>query len=307
MDLQFLTRSLLTGLRLDKAGMSVAAFDFFYLPRLHREGMAAPDTADIEAGEHAAGGYVFTSDAGRYDHVAVFDFRSLYPSIIRTFSIDPLARLTAAENPGPTPAGISFNRSHSILPDLIGELLSNAGPKRRRPATEALSQAVKILMNSFYGVMGTPGCRFYHPDLPNAITGSGQWILKKTAAFFRERGYRVLYGDTDSVFVQLHEDQTAAADSAAEELAQQVNRYFADLLKQDFGARIIPLAGVRETVQRLFSAPHALGRRRGPQTLCRSTGRQRRDRVQGDGVGPFGLDRAGRRLSAGTLPPVLRS
>jgi DNA polymerase-2 len=235
-DLQFLTRSLLTGLRLDKAGMSVAAFDFFYLPRLHREGLAAPDTADIEATEHAAGGYVFTSDAGRYDQVAVFDFRSLYPSIIRTFCIDPLARLTAAENPGPTPAGISFNRSRSILPDLIGDLIERRS-EAKAAGDRALSQAVKILMNSFYGVMGTPGCRFYHPDLPNAITGSGQWILKRTAAFFRELGYRVLYGDTDSVFVQLKEEQTASADSAAGELARQANRYFDDLLKKDFGAQ----------------------------------------------------------------------
>ena len=63
--------------------------------------------------------------------------------------------------------------------------------------------------------MGTPGCRFYHPDLPTAITASGQWILKETTALLRNRGYTVLYGDTDSVFVQLKKEEFSHADEAA--------------------------------------------------------------------------------------------
>ena len=55
-------------------------------------------------------------------------------------------------------------------------------------------------MNSFYGVMGTTGFRFYHADLPAAITGTGQWVLKESSAWFRERSYRVIYGDKDSIF-----------------------------------------------------------------------------------------------------------
>jgi DNA polymerase II len=233
---QYVTRSLVTGLRLDKVSMSVAAFDFFYLPRLHRKGYAAVDIADISASEHVAGGHVFTSDPGRYRHVVVLDFRSLYPSIIRTFNIDPLALLTAREDPAPTPAGIFFNRRHSILPAHIGELLRRRA-EARESGDEALSHAVKILMNSFYGVMGTPGCRFYHPDLPTAITGSGQWVLKATTLRLQEEGYTVLYGDTDSVFVQLKEEEIAEAGAAARKIVGRINTYFTERILREFGVR----------------------------------------------------------------------
>jgi len=52
--------------------------------------------------------------------------------------------------------------------------------------------------------MGSNGCRFYHEDLPDAITGSGQWILKVVIEFLELKGLKVLYGDTDSIFVKLH-------------------------------------------------------------------------------------------------------
>lgn len=235
---QFLTRSLVTGLRLDKVSMSVAAFDFFYLPRFHRAGFVAPDTADIRAEGHAAGGHVFTSDAGLYRQVAILDFKSLYPSIIRSFNIDPLSRHLAEQNPGETPAGIRFHRTASILPEQIGKLLERRG-EAKKAGDAALSQAIKILMNSFYGVMGTPGCRFYHPDLPTAITGTGQWVLKETARFLRERGYGVIYGDTDSVFVQLDPDQSQGEeriDATAAALVDEVNSYFRKSLAEEYGA-----------------------------------------------------------------------
>jgi DNA polymerase-2 len=51
-------------------------------------------------------------------------------------------------------------------------------------------------------VLGAAACRFFDPQIANAITGFGQQTLRWTAEAFREAGVRVLYGDTDSVFVQ---------------------------------------------------------------------------------------------------------
>lgn len=45
------------------------------------------------------------------------------------------------------------------------------------------------------------GCRFFHPDLAGTITRTGQWILLESKRFLESQGYRVLYGDTDSLFV----------------------------------------------------------------------------------------------------------
>ena len=230
---QLITRSLITGLPVNKVNMSVAAFDHFMLPLVHRKGYVAPDTADIESGGHAAGGYVFTSDPGLYPHVVVMDFKSLYPTIMRTFFIDPLSRLKSSEDTVNTPVGINFSRTNHILPDFLKDLMDKRA-KAKVDKDENLSQAVKILMNSFYGVMGTTGCRFYHADLPTAITGTGQWVLKTCATFLRDLGYSVIYGDTDSVFVSLKESEYSNTSFAGDKLEREVNSYFTRLLKEEY-------------------------------------------------------------------------
>ncbi len=259
---QLATRSRLTGLRMDRVNQSVAAFDFFMLPLIHRAGYAAPDVADIRTGAHAAGGLVFTSDPGLYENIMVMDFLSLYPSIIRTFMIDPLSRLTAERFPlepsFDTPAGIKFSRDTHILPEHTGHLMeTRAGAKKAKDTP--LSQAVKILMNSYYGVMGTPGCRFYHPDLPTAITGTGQWILKTTADYIRDKGFRVIYGDTDSVFVELKNDHASSGSAdprkLGEQLVLEVNEFFRKKLEEDFGVESRLTLEVEKLYSRFFLPP----------------------------------------------------
>jgi len=233
---QLKTRSLITGLPMNRVGMSVAAFDFFMLPGIHRNGFVAPDVKDIIPGPHAAGGLVFTSFPKLYPHVVVLDFKSLYPTIMQTFFIDPLSRLETAFDPVETPVGIKFSRSRHVLPEYLEKLMVMRSKAKEKKDTN-LSQAVKILMNSFYGVMGTTGCRFYHPDLPSAITGTGQWILRTTADYLRSAGYDVIYGDTDSVFVLLKQEEHRDPDGAGKELADRVNNFLNEKLMKDFGVQ----------------------------------------------------------------------
>ena len=231
---QIKARSLITGLTMDRISMSVASFDHAILPGIHRKGYVAPETDDVFPGGHAAGGYVFTSAPGLYHHVVVLDFKSLYPTIIRTFSIDPYSRLSAEINTVTTPNGIKFSRTHHILPEFLENLMEKREQAKNRNDLN-LSVAIKILMNSFYGVMGTTGCRFYHADLPTAITGTGQWVLKNTADFIREQGYNVIYGDTDSVFVALKEHEYPHPEKAGTALMKQVNTYFTEKIVEEFG------------------------------------------------------------------------
>ena len=192
----------LSGLLLDRQGVSTAAFDFIMLPELHRKGFVAPNVIDIVRESQSSGGHVLTPEVGLQNHIVVLDFKSLYPSIIRTFNIDPYSRLMAAKASIQTPAGIRFSSQDHILPQFIAELMEQREVAKSEN-NQALSQAIKILMNSFYGVMGSAGSRFYHADLPAAITGTGQWLLRETVEFFENEGYEVIYGDTDSVFVKL--------------------------------------------------------------------------------------------------------
>ena len=198
-------RSQLAGMTPDRVAASIASFDFVYLTELEQRRIVAPTVRSDDSRVFAAqqGGHVLEPVAGLHRNVWVFDFRSLYPSVIRTFNIDPLAYVAepaAGDDLIQTPGG-AFRREPAILPGLLDELF----PRReaaRKAGDEVASHAIKILMNSFYGVLGTRACRFYNPALANSITGTGREVLLWAKAWFEERGFRVLYGDTDSLFVQ---------------------------------------------------------------------------------------------------------
>ena len=231
---QMVTRSLITGLPVDQVHRSVAAFDRFFLPRLHRKGHVAPNQADVSAGGAAPGALVFTAGAGIFEDVAVLDFKSLYPTLMRTFHIDPYSLVQGEDDPLRTPVDAVFSRSRHILPEYIAELLERRAEARRRGDAH-LAQAIKILMNAMYGVMGSAGCRFYRPELPAAVTGIGRWVLESTSARLKGWGYQVLYGDTDSVFVKLKSEERGEADAAGGRLAQRVDEWFGEMIRKTYG------------------------------------------------------------------------
>lgn len=82
--------------------------------------------------------------------------------------------------------------------------------------------------------MGSGGSRFYNPNLPTSITGTGRWILIKSKEYLEAAGYEVLYGDTDSVFVRLNTTKDKNVNIQGETLAEELNLYFKKTLKQMF-------------------------------------------------------------------------
>ena len=234
-----LARSAMTGLNIDRLGGSVASFDNLYLPRLHRRGYVAPNARTDQAG--SPGGFVLDSQPGIYDHVLVLDFKSLYPSIIRTFCIDPLGlalgvsgELDEAETvPGFLES--RFARDGHILPELIAMLWQDRDQAKAAGDTP-LSQAIKIIMNSFYGVLGTPGCRFFDARLASSITLRGHEILQRTRDHIEQAGHRVIYGDTDSVFVWIQSATTdEEARTAGRELQDMLNSWWTQQVREQFG------------------------------------------------------------------------
>ena len=238
-----IARTAMTGLNIDRMGGSVASFDNLYLPRLHRGGFVAPNASTDHSG--SPGGFVLDSSPGLYDHVLVLDFKSLYPSIIRTFYIDPLGlALGAARGEGselaaadtvPGFLGARFARQGHILPQLI-EQLWRQRDAAKQAADAPLSQAIKIIMNSFYGVLGTPGCRFFDARLASSITLRGHQILNRTRDYIEQAGHRVIYGDTDSVFVWISEARDdAQALAAGNALQRDLNAWWRCTLQEEFG------------------------------------------------------------------------
>ncbi|MFA0439289.1 DNA polymerase II [Vibrio sp. 10N.286.49.C2] len=234
-------RSRLTGVELDRIGGSVAAFTNLYLPRLHRANYAAPNLHP-ENWVASPGGYVMDSIPGLYDSVLVLDFKSLYPSIIRSFLIDPMGlieglKIDVGKDNNQAVAGFrggQFHRTQHFLPNLIEELWK-ARDVAKANNEKAFSQAIKIIMNSFYGVLGSSGCRFFDTRLASSITMRGHEIMKTTKWLIEQRGYQVIYGDTDSIFVSLN-DRFAndKADAIGGELVEQINAWWTKHLRDEF-------------------------------------------------------------------------
>ncbi len=239
-------RSLLTGMQLDRVGAQIAAVDSLYLGALRARGRVAPS---VRAGREAeaaaiAGGLVLDSVPGLYRNILVFDFKSLYPSLIRTFNIDPVTYVppaTAAALPADalirTPSGACFGRDEpGILPELVARLAEERA-RARRAGDQVGAQATKILMNSLFGVLGASASRLFSPAVANAITTAGQHVIRLAAEAVARRGHRVIYGDTDSLFVEVGEPEPARTAALGEALRDAIGADVAAAITREFGCR----------------------------------------------------------------------
>ena len=184
------------------------------------------------------------SRPGLFEHVLVLDFKSLYPSIIRTFKIDPMGLTEGllldddSEQEQRTIPGFFGGRFHQqkhILPDLI-RILGEKREQAKKAGNKALSQAIKVIMASCYGVLGSDGCRFYDTRLASSITLRGHQIIQQSSAWIEQQGFDVIYGDTDSVFVWLKRSVTdAEADDIGQRLVRDLNGWWSERLPLEFG------------------------------------------------------------------------
>ncbi len=238
-----LERASVTGLPADRSGGSVAAFTHLYMPLMHRQGFVAPNLGGRPP-QASPGGFVMDSQPGLYESVLVLDYKSLYPSIIRTFLIDPVGLIEGLKHPDdhdsvPGFRGARFSRTRHCLPAIVSRV-AEGRETAKREHNAPLSQALKIIMNAFYGVLGSSGCRFFDTRLASSITLRGHEIMLRTRQLIEAQGHTVIYGDTDSTFVWLrraHGQEEAAQIGRA--LVDHVNQWWREHVQQQYGLQSV--------------------------------------------------------------------
>ncbi len=259
-----LYRQQLTGLNIDKMGGSVSAFTHLYLPQLHRANYIAPNIPKKNI-SNSPGGYVMDSQPGLYRNVFVLDFKSLYPSIIRTFNIDPMGLIEGLMDKDSSIKGFQgaeFSREKHFLPKIIEDLWQERELAKKENDL-VRSQAIKIIMNSFYGVLGSSGCRFYDNRLASSVTLRGHEIMQETKQWIEEQNYKVIYGDTDSIFVIA--DKTIDKEQVQSEgrrLANFINKKWSHVIAERFELSSY-LELEMETVYERFFMPTIRGQQKG--------------------------------------------
>ncbi len=207
-----------------------------------------PEAVDVERreaamGKELKGGFVLEPEKGLHSFVAVFDFKSMYPSIIRTYNVCPTTILKGnarTEKFVESPLGTRFADPEirkGIVPGILEHLMDRRQAVRKsmrsvkdsgkKRLLNAEQYALKIMANAFYGHMGYARARIYDLDIANTITYTGRFTIQKTKEIIeKELGYKVVYGDTDSVFVKMPVDDM----EKIREIGNHVSKHVSDLL-----------------------------------------------------------------------------
>lgn len=229
-------RSLLTGLPLNKVSASIAALDSLYLRETKKIGIVCPSMFYQVKEQNITGGYVKNPEPGIYSYVDVLDFKSIYPSLILTFNIDPfsfLGKCKKTKNVVKAPNGACFKNTEGILPKIISKLWK-ARNKAKENNDELARHAIKIHMNSFFGVLASPNCRFFNLDIANAITHFGQFIIKKTSTELEKKDVKNIYSDTDSIFIISKAKSLEEANEIGQKLENEINLFYKDFIKKEY-------------------------------------------------------------------------
>ena len=169
------------------------------------------------------GAYVKLPEPGIYENIIVFDFRSLYPTIIVSHNIDPSTVNKTCKDFHESPMGHKFCKEpKGLIPTVLEELLKTRFKLKNKlnklsEGTEEYKrmysrvQALKILANSFYGYLGYSRSRWYSRECAESVTAWARHYIKWTMEEAEKQGFTVLYGDTDSTMLLLGEKKFSDA------------------------------------------------------------------------------------------------
>ncbi|KAI5149706.1 DNA polymerase alpha subunit A [Enteropsectra breve] len=215
--------------------------EYTLLHELYRQNYLFPQ--DIQQTiEKYEGGLVLDPQQGIYkDIILLLDFNSLYPSIIREFNIcfstvseldscfDAHGALKIREN---ATAGDEIKPSKSFLPSIITDLverrkrvkalIKTTQSEEEKFNLEIKQKAIKLTANSIYGCLGFSSSRFCNYKMASTITAIGRQLLDGARKEAQNMGFKVIYGDTDSIMIHTQ--------------YPGVNKYYADAVKD---ARIL--------------------------------------------------------------------
>ncbi len=187
------------------------------------------------------GAFVKLPEPGLYENIAVMDFRGLYPSIIVSYNIDPdtlVERESKTSVKSPTGA-VFETKTKGLVPSVLDYLIDfRMKLKKKLKALDpdsdeymrmaARSQAVKILSNSFYGYLGYARSRWYSRKCAESVTAWGRKHIQETIEAAEAKGFKVLYADTDSVFL-IYEDKKEVLD-----FVDEVNKSLPEKMELEF-------------------------------------------------------------------------
>jgi len=214
-------------------GTTSQLVDSILIREADRNKVAVPMTTRVyEEAETIEGGYVHEMQPGLYHWVLTLDFRSMYPSMIISKNI--CFTTLHPEGTIVSPTGARFhdrNVREGLLPRILRKLMDERAVTKKamrdakttdeREYYNGLQEAIKILMNSFYGVLASSFYRFTDPKIGASITAFGREATKDLIKKLEAENLKVIYSDTDSVFFLSPHDNLEDSVKLGQQIAER--------------------------------------------------------------------------------------
>jgi len=177
-------------------------------------------TTAVIKGKGYKGAVVISPPQGVFFNIIVLDFASLYPSVIRNWNLsyetvdvkECKSIKEIRDETGQVLHTVCFDRQ-GITAEITGLLrdfrvkiykkkAKNASiSPEQKSLYDVVQSAMKVFINATYGVFGAESFPLYAPAVAESTTALGRLVITSTVAKAKELGLKVLYGDTDSLFL----------------------------------------------------------------------------------------------------------
>jgi len=235
----------LVSLPLDHVGTAAVGFrvEWFLIKHAQKIGELVPRRIEQPYRPYA-GAIVLKPEPGLHENIAVLDFKAMYPNLMITYNLSPDTYVPPKEAASKSEVYEAPEVKHrfrkepagfykEVLSYLIGardevrKKMKALNPKSvEYRVLDARQKAVKVITNASYGYAGWIGARWYVKPVAEAATAWGRYTILSAVDLAKKAGLKVIYGDTDSMFVKYEPEKV-------EKLSKEIEEKFGLEIKPD--------------------------------------------------------------------------
>jgi len=196
----------------------------------YRRGYVIPESKNLNFGLrtaweihiHDRGGYLQSSQIGLHENVGVIDFESMFPNIIIHYNIS--YETATINNIKASPRGLLVDVVKPILKRrLYFKHLRNKVKEPYRRWADQRQNELKLLLVSCYGYSGNNNNRFGNPVTFEWINRMSRILMNKVYMIVSEKGFKIIYSDTDSIFIKKNDATYDDFMRIKEEIRQKIS------------------------------------------------------------------------------------
>lgn len=229
----------------------------FFMRKAFADNIVAPNRPhDTEIEKRRAlpvykGAIVIEPKSGIHNNILVFDFRSLYPTIIVSHNISPETfncphRECREKNTVPDTEFHFCTKQKGFISKHLGKIIENrqkvkAELKKAKKGSEKykvldnMQYALKIIANATYGYFGFFGAKWYKRECGGATAALGRYYITKVVELAKKDGFEIIYGDTDSLMARyLNEGKVEKLKEVGMNFAEKITEALPGIIELEF-------------------------------------------------------------------------